>query len=147
MKQLLIGIVLLSALSSCIQKAYQRVVVYTLTVASGTSVQSAGIRGADAPLHWDRDFPMKAVIKDSVYRATVVSYNGYAKTEIKFTVNGQFELQDKENRIVRFAPPGDTTFVNARFDVVPQQAFQPPVAASEAWAATDNLLFIHLIKM
>jgi putative oxidoreductase len=147
MKQLLFGLLLLSAFSSCVQKAHQRVVVYTLTVAPGTSVQSAGIRGGDAPLHWDRDFPMQAVLKDSVYRATVVSYNGYAKTEVKFTVNDQFELQEKPNRIVRFAPTGDTTFVQAQFDVVPQEAFLAPAITKEELAATDNLLLIHLLKM
>ena len=147
MKKIVFGVLLLSACSSCVQKAYQRVVVYTLTVAPGTSVQSAGIRGGDAPLQWDRDFPMEAVIKDSVYRATVVSHNGYAVTEIKFTVNGVFELQEKPNRTVRFAPTGDTTFVNARFDAIPQQAFHSVLPASAEWASTDNFLLIHLLKM
>ena len=59
------------------------------------------------------------VKKDSLYRAVVTIHTGYKVTEVKFTLNGDFELKEKDNRRIEFGPT-DTTVYRARFDVVPR---------------------------
>jgi hypothetical protein len=103
--------------TSCVQPSYKKTVVVTLTIPHSKNLQTVGIRGNGKPLSWDKDLDMKEVIKDSVYTATVTAVTGYKFAEIKFAVNGEFELKDKPNRRVIFAN-SDTTFYNAVFDSI-----------------------------
>jgi hypothetical protein len=101
--------------NGCVQKANKKTVVITLTVQNMKDIKTAGIRGNGKPLSWDTDFEMKEVIKDSIYTATATTITGYKFAEIKFTVNGEFELKDQPNRRVVFSE-GDTTYYNAVFN-------------------------------
>lgn len=100
----------------CVQKSYKKTVVVTLTIQNMHDIKTVGIRGEGNPLSWQSDFEMKPIIKDSVYTASVSAVTGYKFAEIKFTVNGEFELKDKPNRRVVFSDK-DTTYYNAVFDV------------------------------
>ncbi len=104
--------------TSCVQKTYKKTVVVMLTVPNKTGIQTVGIRGNGKPLSWDDDLKMKAVVKDSLYTATVTAVTGYKFVEIKFTVNGNFELKDQPNRRIVFSDK-DTTYYNAQFDKTP----------------------------
>jgi hypothetical protein len=95
---ILIGLLVFSA-SSCVQKAYKKTVVITLTVQNG------------------KDIEMKPLIKDTLYTATATTITGYKFAEIKFTVNGEFELKEQPNRRLVFSER-DTTFYNAVFNLV-----------------------------
>lgn len=101
--------------TGCVQKAYKKTVVITLTVQNMKDIKMAGIRGNGKPLSWDTDFEMKEVIKDSIYTATATTITGYKFAEIKFTVNGEFELKGLPNRRLVFSD-GDTTYYNAVFN-------------------------------
>ena len=102
--------------SSCVQKSYKRTVVLTLDVSKIKNVKKVGIRGNDKPLSWDTDFEMKEIIKDSLYKATITGETGYLFTEIKFTINNNFEFQNQSNRRVAFDEQKDTTFYKATFN-------------------------------
>ncbi|WP_293873869.1 hypothetical protein [Flavobacterium sp.] len=116
MKTLFILIALLILANACVQKAYQRVVVVTLDVSKVKNIKTVGIRGNGKPLNWENDYPMKEVIKDSLYKAVIVTQTGYLFAEGKCIVNGNFELQNKPNRKVVFDTKKDTTYVNFVFD-------------------------------
>ncbi len=103
-------------LSSCVQKTYKRVVVVTLDVSKVKAVQWVGIRGNGKPLSWTEDYPMKEVVKDSLYKAIITTETGYLFAEAKCTVNGNFELQEKSNRRINFDTKKDTTFVKFVYD-------------------------------
>lgn len=103
-------------LPGCVQKAANKTVVYLLDVRGVPNVQQVGLRGRDKPLSWDYDLELTPVRKDSLYRAVVTTHTGYLITEVKFTVNGEFELKDKDNRRIEFNS-GDTTVYRARFNV------------------------------
>lgn len=103
-------------LSSCVQKTDQRTVVVTLDVSKVEQIQSVGIRGNGKPLSWENDYPMQVVIKDRLYKAIMTTETGYLFAEVKCTVNGNFELQDKPNRRIDFDTKNDTTFVHFVFD-------------------------------
>lgn len=100
---------------SCVQKSYTRNVKVLLDVSAIKDIQSVGIRGSGKPLSWNKDFPMQELVKDSLYTAVVSTKTGYTFGEFKFTVNGVFELAEKENRRVYFSEK-DTTYFNAVFD-------------------------------
>ena len=113
-KILLVTFVLLSA-SSCVQKTYTRKVNLTVDVSQIKNIKTVGIRG-EKPLDWDYDTPMIMVKKDSLYKATVIFETGYKFVDVKFTVNGDYELKDKPNRKVTFSNTGETNY-NAIFEV------------------------------
>lgn len=113
---LLIIAALLIAATGCVQKAYKKTVVITLKTAGKQNIQTVGIRGEGKPLSWREDFAMQPVIKDSLYTATITAITGYKFAEIKFTIDGEFELNEQPNRRVVFSD-GDTIFYNAVFNV------------------------------
>jgi putative oxidoreductase len=104
-------------LTSCVQKSSKKTVVLKLNVSGIKNIQTVGVRGNEQPLSWDYDMEPRPIIKDSLYTATFSEITGYKFTEIKFTVNGQLELNEKANRKIMFSDK-DTTFYEAKFDVV-----------------------------
>ncbi|MFY8004417.1 MAG: hypothetical protein ACOVNR_06215 [Chitinophagaceae bacterium] len=102
-------------LFACVQPVNTKTVVIKLLLKNKQPVNSVGIRGNGKPLSWETDFPMQALIKDSVYTATATVATAFSYTEIKFTVNNQFELKDKPNRKLVFSSK-DTTYYTAIFD-------------------------------
>lgn len=100
----------------CVQKAYKKTVVITLTVSGMKDINTVGIRGNGKPLNWDQDVALQPVIKDSLYTATITTITGYRFAEIKFTVNGEFELQNQPNRRLELNDK-DTTYYNAVFNL------------------------------
>lgn len=113
---LLLGLALAALLPACVQKATDKTVVYLLDVSGHPNPGLVGLRGRDKPLNWNSDQPLALVKKDSLYRAVVTIHTGYKATEVKFTLNGEFELKNQDNRRVEFGP-SDTTVYRARFDV------------------------------
>lgn len=97
-------------LSSCVQKSYEQTVVVLLDVSALKDVKFVGVRGNDKPFSWDNDAEMQMIKKDSLYKTTVTIKTGYLFTEIKFTVNGDFELKEKENRRIYFDKSITTTY-------------------------------------
>ncbi len=100
---------------SCVQETYNKTVIYTVKITGIKDIKSVGIRGNDKPLNWDTDYESKVITKDSLYRAVVTYNTGYKFTEAKFTVNGEFELQNNPNRRIEFSD-SDTTFYEATYN-------------------------------
>lgn len=106
-------------LAGCVQPAHDKTVVYLLDISGLPNVKQVGLRGRDKPLSWEQDLPLVPANPDStLYRAVVTTHTGYLITEVKFTVNGEFELQQADNRRVEFSH-GDTAIYRARFNVRP----------------------------
>jgi putative oxidoreductase len=119
MKNSILLIIALTAMttSSCVQKKHKRTVTLLVDVSGNKAIKTVGVRGGDKPLSWDYDTPMEMVKKDSLYKITISGETGRLCTSIKFTVNGEFELKEKDNRKVYFAKK-DTTVYKAKFDVL-----------------------------
>lgn len=111
----LISMVVLCA-AGCVQKAYKKTVVFKLNTTNQKNIESVGVRGAEKPLSWQQDLQMSAIKKDTLYVATVSFLTGYKLTEVKFVINGDFELKEKDNRKIVFSN-SDTTYYDAVFDV------------------------------
>ncbi len=95
-------IIVTCSFASCVQKSYERNLKITLDVSGVDDVKTVGIRGSSKPLSWNKDYPMQELVKDSLYTTVVSTKTGYTFGEFKFTVNGVFELAEKENRRVYF---------------------------------------------
>ncbi len=104
-------------LTSCVQKTNKHSITLLIDVSSLKDIKTVGIRGNDKPFSWDYDSEMEVVKKDSLYKKTFIFETGRLCTELKFTVNGNFELQDKENRKVYFNQNG-ATFYRAKFNKI-----------------------------
>lgn len=100
----------------CVQKSYEQTVVFTLDVSDiKEKIETVGIRGEGKPLSWDADLPMNPIKKDSLYTVKVLATTGYKFAEVKFVVNGKFELEGKPNRRVVFDESRITNY-NAIFN-------------------------------
>lgn len=97
-------------LTSCVQKTYERKVTFLLHTEQLKNIEKVGLRGNNRPLTWKKDLEMTAVKKDSLYSVTVTFLTGYKFAEVKFVVNDEFELQDKDNRRVVFNENGETIY-------------------------------------
>lgn len=97
-------------LTSCVQKSYTRKVTLLLNVSGNKYIKSVGIRGENKPFSWNDDTEMEIVKKDSLYKKTFEINTGRLCTELKFTINGEFEFQDQENRKVYFNQNGETVY-------------------------------------
>jgi hypothetical protein len=113
---LIISCLLLIGLTSCVQKTKLRTVVFTLDVSGIRNIKTVGIRGWDSPLSWDKDYPMTAIVKDSLYQVTISGETGRLYTEMKFCINDKLELEGKDNRQIYFDTKNDTTKVKYVFD-------------------------------
>lgn len=111
-------------LGSCVQKTHLRTVVFTLDVSGIPNIKTVGIRGWDSPLSWNKDFPMKEVVKDSLYEVTISGKTGRLYTEMKFSINGQLEEKISGNRQIYFQRK-DTTFYKAKFDIITRKPKMP----------------------
>ncbi len=116
MKKFIILLAIVS-LTSCVQKTKKHSVTLLLDVSAIKDIKSVGVRGENKPFSWNEDVAMEVVKKDSLYKTTFTIETGRICTELKFTVNGNFELQDKENRKVYFDKSGKTVY-KAKFDLV-----------------------------
>jgi hypothetical protein len=103
--------------SSCVQESYNQTVTVILDVSDISNIKSVGVRGNDKPLSWKQDFEMKPLVKDSLYTATFSGKTGILFAEIKFVVNGEFELKDKDNRRVVFDKSRKTIY-KAKFNKI-----------------------------
>ncbi len=113
---LFISFVLLFGLLSCVQKSSKKTIIVKLNVEGIKNIQSVGMRGSEKPLNWDYDLELKPIIKNKLYTTTFSIITGYKFTEAKFTVNGQFELNNKNNRRLVFNN-SDTTVYEAKYNV------------------------------
>jgi hypothetical protein len=102
--------------ASCVQKSSKKTVIVRLNVGGNTDIKSVGMRGAEKPLSWDNDLELKPIIKDTLYEGSFSIVTGYKFTEGKFTINGNFELNDKDNRRIVFSEK-DTTIYEAIYNV------------------------------
>jgi hypothetical protein len=114
-KYIVLSIVIIVGLTSCVQKSYKRTVTLLVDVSGNKDIKTVGVRGSDKPLSWDYDTPMQMVKKNSLYTITLSGETGRLCTELKFTINGNFELKEKNNRKVYFSKK-DTMVYKATFD-------------------------------
>jgi putative oxidoreductase len=114
--RLIVTLISIFFIVGCVQKSFKRIVVVKLYVAGIDSIKSVGIRGKGKPLSWNSDVVLNPIVKDSIYTTTFSLVTGYKFVEVKFAVNGELELQNKENRRIVFAEK-DTTYYQANYNI------------------------------
>ena len=116
-KYILLSLATLLFLTSCVQKTKKHSITLFLDVSGNKNIQSVGIRGENKPFSWNEDVAMEVVKKDSLYKKTYTFETGRICTELKFTINGEFEFQDQKNRKVYFNQNGKTIY-KAKFNKI-----------------------------
>lgn len=103
--------------TSCVQETHLRTVVFNLDVYGIKNIKKVGIRGWDAPLSWDNDYPLKEIVKDSLYQVTITGATGRLCCEVKFSINDTLEMDGKDNRKIYFKDK-DTIRYSTKFNVI-----------------------------
>jgi hypothetical protein len=111
-----LAVILMLSQISCVQKSFERTVKVTLDVSQIPNIKTVGVRGEGKPLSWDEDLAMKVVVPDSLYSIEMTGTTGYKFLEIKYVVNGEFELQDQPNRRIYFDENSPVTIANHTFN-------------------------------
>ena len=99
-----------------VQDTKLQTITVQVTLPKKTAVKSMGVRGGDQPLSWDTDLPMREVIKDSVYTTQFQINTGFNFTRIKFALNGEIELNGKDNRKIKLSENSTNTSYKAVYD-------------------------------
>lgn len=94
-----------------VQQTKKQTIVIRAISDDGSRNINMAIRGSDFPLSWSEDRNLQPVIKDSLFTSKIEIYTGYAYTQLKLVRNGEFELKDRDNRVIRF-DEDSTTEVN-----------------------------------
>lgn len=110
MKKIVFLIISCFLMFSCVQKAYKQTVIYTVEIPDSEGITFVGVRGKDKPLNWDQDTELKKINDKGVYQVKVTYLTGYKFTEVKFTRNGEYELQNMPNRRIEFNNSGITQY-------------------------------------
>jgi len=117
-KQLMfLFVILFISLVACVQPTSLKTVNINLVVKGKKDIQSVGVRGGGNPLSWDKDLPMQAVVKDSLYTVSFTTRTAFNFIEAKFTVDGAWEFNDKPNRKIEFEKNKDTVMYSAVYGV------------------------------
>jgi hypothetical protein len=90
---------LLVVFASCVQPAFQQQLNFRVKVPAGH--KTVGVRGSDRPLNWQNDLALSPASGDTLWQGTTTIFTGYLFTEIKFTLDGDFE-PGEGNRVVTF---------------------------------------------
>lgn len=101
--------------SSCVQKSIDQQVQLIVDVSGLPNIKTVAVRGENKPLSWREDLVMTPIKKDSLYSVTISGKTGYLFTEIKFVVNGEFELINQPNRRIIFNKSQKTVY-KAKFN-------------------------------
>ena len=84
------------------KKTKKQTVTLLLDVKGQKNISKVGVRGNNKPLSWDSDLKMK-LGKNGLYTVTFTSETGYTFTEVKFTINEDFELKEQNKPPNRFS--------------------------------------------
>ena len=115
-KMMTLLVITFFGLTSCVQKIEEQKVTLQLDVSGQKNIEKVGVRGQGNPLDWEKDLPMIEIIKDTLYEVTFISKTGRLCNELKFNINGKFELENQDNRKIYF-DKSKKTFYKAKFNV------------------------------
>ena len=101
--KLAFGLVIMTALSSCVQETHIKTVSFQVDMKSVEPFQTVGIRGDIKPLSWENTTELTDDDNDSIYSGTFEFDTASNQLNFKFVIDGQsFELEGKNNRYLPF---------------------------------------------
>lgn len=114
-KQLII-LFLISSSTSCVQDAHLKIITVKVDMTGVENPSKVGVRGQN-PLSWDETTYLSDADGDGIYEDIFEIYTANNQVEFKFvTSDDQFELQDQNNRSLKFEYKPETIIYKAVFD-------------------------------
>lgn len=109
--------ILLLTIVGCVQETHTKTVTFKLDMNAMNNVSNVGIRGQFTNPPWEVTVPMTDENKDGVYEATVSDKTAQNSVEFKFVNHSdEYELEDKNNRVIKFRYKPETIIYRAVFD-------------------------------
>ena len=79
-------------------------------------VQNVGIRGSFTPNSWNETLPLSDKDGDGIFEASFSQKTAISQIQFKFVNRDSYELEGKDNRVLKFAYEPETITYKAIFD-------------------------------
>ena len=113
---LVFGIVL-CLLVGCVQDTHKKTLTISVDMSQQHNFQSVGIRGNLKPLSWEENTPLTDPDGDGIYEVALEMHTASDYLQFKFVKNqDEFELDGKDNRLIKFEYKPQTLSYSAVFD-------------------------------
>lgn len=104
-------------LTGCVQETHTKTIKFKLDMRQVKSSADVGVRGTTKPLSWGKTFYLTDTDNDSIYEGIIELNSANFGIEFKFVnQNDQFELQDQNNRTIKFEYKPETMLYEAVFN-------------------------------
>lgn len=110
-------VVIISGLyPSCVQETHLKTVHFKLDMSELSNVSSVGIRGAFTENPWNETILFTDLNNDGIYEGTIKKKTAQNEVEFKFVKNEKFELENQNNRTIKFEYKPETIIYEAVFN-------------------------------
>ena len=103
-------------LSNCVQETHLKTVTFQVDMNGEEQVQNVGIRGSFTPNSWNETLPLSDEDGDGIFEASFSQKTAISQIQFKFVNRDSYELEGKDNRVLKFAYEPETITYKAIFD-------------------------------
>ena len=103
-------------LYSCVQETHLKTVTFKVDMNGEDEVENVGIRGSFTPNSWNETVPLSDEDGDGIFEATFSQKTAISQIQFKFVNRNSYELEGKDNRVLKFAYEPETITYKAIFD-------------------------------
>lgn len=112
-----LSVLIVVLLSSCVQETQPKIIHFKLDMRDVQSISKVGIRGGTKPLSWKHTVLFTDDNNDSIFEGTIKLNSASFDIEFKFVnQHNQFELQERNNRSIKFKYKPEAILYEAVFD-------------------------------
>lgn len=110
-------ILTLLTISGCVQQTHTKKITFKVDMNAVQNVSNVGLRGQFTDPPWELTVAMTDENNDGIYEVTVSDKTAKSSVAFKFlNRHDQYELKDKENRVLNFEYKPETITYEAVFD-------------------------------
>ena len=103
-------------LPNCVQETHVKTVTFQVDMNGEEQVQNVGIRGSFTPNSWNETLPLSDEDGDGIFEASFSQKTAISQIQFKFVNRDSYELEGKDNRVLKFAYEPETITYKAIFD-------------------------------
>ncbi|RNC87192.1 MAG: hypothetical protein ED556_07160 [Winogradskyella sp.] len=89
-------------LSSCVQETHLKTFHFKVDMSGIENINNPSVKGQFTTPSWEKAIPLTDADGDSIYEANVEIQAAQFGIHFKFVNNDEYELQDQNNRFIKF---------------------------------------------
>ncbi|MEL6812098.1 MAG: hypothetical protein AAFP76_12260 [Bacteroidota bacterium] len=110
------GVAMLLLMTNCVQRQHLKTITFKVDMNGMDSISEVGIRGEFTSTPWSETLPLTDRDGDGIYEGTFSKETAHNGFEFKFVLNGAFELEGKDNRLIVMEYKPETLIYEAVFN-------------------------------